>query len=285
MCGIEMQGTTPLCFYDANGDGFFTTETELVPATLSDSNFVCTESMIVAVNKLYCNTVGGGLGKRCELANYPGSGLTSITQTAVDSCRSDETRFCPLQLDANSKPQCYHESSGDNLYDAQVDGTLAPSIYNAGTYTCPDAKPKIAVGKRCYVPCNNWCQPRNALTECAIDCGQDGTRQQPVGSEYVEHGWLNTSALVRVTLGYSASDQENFTKAILRPFKLFPDHFGSAGQPSYAFSSAISTQDMPIGKSLFGDLLDGNALRIDHADGCSLADDDENKFEETDSRG
>ncbi|MFH0835087.1 MAG: hypothetical protein V1881_01985, partial [Candidatus Micrarchaeota archaeon] len=283
-CGIELQGSTPLCFYDANGDGFFTTETELVPATLSGSNFVCSENMIVAVNKLYCNTVGGGQGKRCELAGYTSSGLTSITQGAVDSCRSDETRFCPLQLDANNKPQCFADSNGDNLYDAQVDGTLAPSVYDAGTYTCPTTKPKIAVGMRCYVPCNNWCQPRNALTECAIDCGQDGMRSQPVGSEYVEHGWLNASALMRMTLGYNASDQENFTKSILRPFKLFPDYFLSAGQPSYAFSNAISTMDMPLGKSLFGDLLDTNALRIDHATGCSLAD-DENKYAETDSRG
>ncbi|VVB68393.1 Carboxypeptidase regulatory-like domain protein [Candidatus Norongarragalina meridionalis] len=284
-CGLELQGSTPLCFYDANGDGFFTSETEIAPATLSSGNYVCTGSMIVAVNKRYCNNVAGGLGKKCELDGFTASGLTSITQTAVDACRNDQTRFCPLQLDANSKPQCFSDSNGDKLYDAQIDGTLAPSISGAGTYTCPNTKPNIAVGIRCYVPCNNWCSPRNAQTECAIDCSQDGMRAQPVGSEYVEHGWSNTSTLVRLIMGYSADDEENYTKNTLRPYRLFPDKYYQ-GEASYSFSSAISTMDMPLNTDLFGSLNDANALRIDVAKskGCGIAE-SEDKYSEADMHG
>ncbi|VVB68389.1 Carboxypeptidase regulatory-like domain protein [Candidatus Norongarragalina meridionalis] len=285
-CGIELRDSSPLCFLDGNNDGYFTDETEWTAATKSGSTYSCAGGRVIAVNKRHCNSFPTGYGAKCELDGYPNMGtLTTPSISAVSTLTENQTwdcmagksaRWCPLVFEpTNNYPYCFKDVNGDNLYDGQVDvdaygkPTLLPSIYNNVTkkFTCPNNAPLIAVQKRCFVPCENWCLPTDA---CDINCGPDGIYNTTLNVSEVQNGWdygagEPSEKLAQVAFGFNATSPE-YAKHILQPMKSFPD----MGEPKFSYSTPMNT----FGKvsSLYGDLNTLNAMRIARVKGCTIQD-------------
>ncbi len=284
-CPMDLVNGAPACFEDANGDGFRTFETDLVPSSRVGNAYYCNSTTaIISVKRQNCNY---GNGKACYLSGYgqvsqqgygatPSlPGLTRIDKTAVTGCfQSSANYYCPLELDDLGKPYCYTEYKKDGLFDgiedtnAYGENVIQPSVDKGTYYECASGY-NILVHKQCTASCDNWCVPRDPQTECSLLCTQNGTTLQVTGNYSTQTGWLGgvtkTEDLQQVTFGY-APEQNATNSFMLAPMKWFPE----LGTPEFDYHFVANTHGKQT--SFYGEPGYEPALRVAEVTGCTTKD-------------